>query len=121
MATIWPAGFEKQGTLRISTIGRRTGRRHEVSIWFAVDSDGRLFIMTRDKRRDWVRNVMTNPSAEVTISGVTRKMNVLPLKTDADRQHVNDLYAKKYLSARIGRLLMPKGFAQQDAFELRPE
>lgn len=121
MATIWPAGFEKQGTLRISTIGRRTGRKHDVSIWFAVNADGRLFVATRDKRRDWVRNVMKNLSVEVTISGVTRSMKVFPLKTDAERQYVSDLYAKKYISARIGRLLMPKGFAQQDAFELRPE
>jgi hypothetical protein len=28
---------------------------------------------------------------------------------------------KKYLSARIGRLLKPKGFARYGAFELKPE
>ena len=117
----WPAGFEKKGTLKISTIGRRTGRKHDVTTWFAVDSDGRLFVATQDTRRDWVKNAMKNPSVEVTISGATCRMNVLPLKTDLDRQYVNDLYAKKYLSARLGRLLKPKGFAQYGAFELQPE
>lgn len=116
----WPAGFEKKGTLKISTIGRRTGRRHDVATWFAVD-DGRLFVATQDARRDWVRNVMKNPSVEITIGGATRKMKILPLKTDSDRQHVNDLYAKKYLSARLGRLLKPKGFAHYGAFELLPQ
>ena len=48
-------------------------------------------------------------------------MKLLPLKTDLDMQHVNDLYAKKYLSARLGRLLKPKGFAHYGAFELQPE
>jgi deazaflavin-dependent oxidoreductase (nitroreductase family) len=67
MHTELPAGFEKKRTLRISTIGRRTGRRHDVTIWFAVDFDGRLFIATGDGRRDWVKNVMKNPSVEVTI------------------------------------------------------
>jgi deazaflavin-dependent oxidoreductase (nitroreductase family) len=117
----WPIGFEKKGTLKISTIGRRTGRRHVVTTWFAVDDDGRFFVATQDTRRDWVKNVTKNPSVEVTISGATQKMKILPLKTDSDRQHVNDLYAKKYLSVRLGRLLKPKGFGHYGAFELLPE
>ena len=121
MHTEWPAGFEKKGTLKISTIGRRTGQRHDVTTWFAVDHDRRLFIATQDTRRDWVRNVQKNPSVEVTIGGATRRMKVLPLKSDSDRQYVSDLYAKKYLSARLGRLLKPKGFAHYGAFELQPE
>jgi hypothetical protein len=100
----WPVGFEKKGNLRISTIGRRTGRRHDVTTWFAVD-DNRLFVATEDTRRDWVKN----------------KMKILPLKTDSERQHVNDLYSKKYLLARLGRLLRPKGFAHYGAFELLPQ
>jgi hypothetical protein len=117
----WPAGFEKKGTLKISTIGRRTGRRHDVTTWFAVDSDGRLFVATQDTRRDWVKNAMKNPSVDITIGETTHRMKLLPLKTDSDRQYVNDLYAKKYLSARLGRLLKPQGFAHYGAFELQPE
>ena len=100
---------------------RRTGRRHDVTTWFAVYSDGRLFVATQDARRDWVKNTMKNPSVEITIGGATHRMKSLPLKTDSDRQYVNDPYAKKYLSARLCRLLKPKGFAQYGAFELQPE
>ncbi len=113
----WPAGFEKKRTLKISTIGRR----HYVTTWFAVDGDGRLFVATQDTTRDWVKNAMKNPSVEVTICEATCRMKVLPLKTDLDRQYVNDLYVKKYLSARLGRLLKPQGFAHYGAFELQPE
>ena len=121
MHTEWPAGFEKKGTLKISTIGRRTDRIHDVTTWFAVDDDGRFFVATQDTMRDWVKNVTKNPSVEVTIGGTTRKMKVLPLKTDLDRQYVNDLYAKKYLSARLARLLKLKGFAHYGTFELLPQ
>ena len=121
MQLVWSAGFEKKGTLKISTIGRRTGRKHDVTIWFAADNDGRPFIATADTGRDWVKNAMKNPSVEVAIGGTTRRMKVLPLRTDSDKQYVNDLYAKKYLSARLGRLLKPKGFARYGAFELQPE
>ena len=92
-----------------------------MTTWFVVDSDGRLFVATQDTRRDWVKNAMKNSSVDITIGGATRRMKLLPLKTDSDRQYVNDLYAKKYLSARLGRLLKPKGFAQYGAFELQPE
>ncbi len=47
----WSVGFEKKETLEISTIGRRTGRRHDVTTWFAVDSDGRLFVAARHEER----------------------------------------------------------------------
>jgi len=113
----WPAEFEKKGILKISTIGRR----HAVTTWFAVDRDGKPFVATQDTRRDWVRNVMKNPSVELTVAGVARRMKVIPLKTDSERQHVSDLYAKKYLSARLGRLFKPKGFAKYGAFELQSE
>ncbi len=118
----WPAGFERKGTLKISTIGRRTGRRHDVTTWFAVDKNGKLFVATQDTRRDWVKNATKNPSVEVTIAGVTRRMRVFPLRTDSERQYVSDLYARKYLSARLGRLLTRnKGFGHYGAFELKPE
>jgi len=49
-------------------------------------------------------------------------MKVLALKTDSDRQYVSDLYAKKYLFARLGRLLSPnRSFARYGAFELQPQ
>jgi hypothetical protein len=119
MHTEWPAGFEKKGTLKISTIGRRTGRRHDVTTWFAVDKDGRLFVATQDTGRDWVRNVLRNPSVELTIAGAIPRMRAIPLRTDSEKKYVSDLYAKKYLSARLGRLLKPKGFAKYGAFELQ--
>jgi deazaflavin-dependent oxidoreductase (nitroreductase family) len=105
----------------ISTIGRKSGSRHNTTIWFAVDNDGRLLIATQDNRRDWVRNAIKNPNVEVTIDGVTRKMVVTPLKTDAEKLRVQDLYTKKYLLAKLGGLFAPltrKRFAYYDAFEL---
>ena len=123
MEASWPVGYEKQGKLMISTIGRKTGKKHDATIWFAVNKDGRLLIATQDKRRDWVRNAAKNPTVEVTIGGTTRRMIVVPLDSEADIRQVNDLYAKKYLLGRIGQLFAPftrKRFAHSGAFELKP-
>ncbi len=100
----WPVGYGKEKTLRISTIGRKTGRTHTTTIWFAVGTDGRFYIATRDWRRDWVRNAKKTPLVDITIRNVTRKMRLVPLKSDSEKNHVTDLYRKKYLLARVGGL-----------------
>ncbi len=120
MSAEWPNAYEKQGTLNITTIGRRSGRRHETTIWFAADENGRLFVSTRDERRDWVRNVLKNPSVEVTIAGVTRKMKAIPLTSDEDKEHLAKLYRKKYLAAKLYSLIAPR-YRSPLSFELKSE
>jgi deazaflavin-dependent oxidoreductase (nitroreductase family) len=115
----WPIGYEKKQTLTITTIGRRSGKRHDTTIWFAVDDDERVFIWTRDPKRDWVRNVLVNPTVEIRMGGVTRKMTVVPLKSDAEKEHLANLCRKKYLRARIGSLFAPR--SQSQGFELKPK
>ncbi len=85
MSAGWLMGYEKQQTLRITTTGRMSGRKHQTTIWFVVDVNGRLFVSTRDASRDWVRNVLKDASVEVTIADVTRKMKAFPLTSDEDK------------------------------------
>jgi hypothetical protein len=119
----WLAGFERESKLTISTVGRKTGRKHTVSIWFAVNKNGRLLIATQDRRRDWVKNALKAGAVDVAIGSVMRRMLIIPLEDQAEIQEVNDLYAKKYLLGRIGQLFAPftrKRFAHSGAFELKP-
>ena len=119
----WPDGYEKQATLKITTVGRRTGQRHEVTIQFVAD-DGKLLVTTRDSRRDWVRNVLKNPAVEVTIGEVTWKMTASVVKSDSEQATARNLYQRKYplarLSQKIGSLFKAGG-KPQPIFELRPE
>ncbi len=115
-----PRGHEMQRTLAITTVGRKSGRKHQTTIEFAVDENGRLFISTRDARRDWVRNALKNPSVEVTIGGVTRKIKALPLNSDEDKAGLVKLYRKKYLGAKLYGLFFPK-YRPPQCFELKPE
>jgi len=119
----WPAGYERRPRLTISTIGRKTGKKHDVKVWFAVSKNGRLLISTQNKRRDWVKNALKAGSVDVIIGNVMRKMLIIPLENQADIREINDLYAKKYVLGRIGRLFAPftrKRFAHSGAFELKP-
>jgi F420H(2)-dependent quinone reductase len=47
-------------TTRLTHYGRKTGKPHEVTIWFVLDDD-RLYIGTANVKRQWVRNVQKTP------------------------------------------------------------
>jgi len=116
----WPTGFEKKPTMKISTIGRRTGRPHQVTIQFVVDENGMMFITTANAKRDWVRNAIKNPSVEVTIAGVAKKMKAVPLPSHEDQGWLLELYRKKYLVLRLYTLIRPR-YKPPSGFELKPE
>jgi hypothetical protein len=54
----------KQNT-RFTHSGRKTGRPHELTIWFVLDQD-KLFIGTTNVNRQWVRNVQKTPKIKLS-------------------------------------------------------
>jgi hypothetical protein len=64
---------ERNGYL--TTVGRVSGRAHEIEIWFAVEpeSDGRTVYMLAGgrERADWVRNVGRDPAVRFRAGGTT--------------------------------------------------
>ena len=55
-------------TLRLTTLGRKTGKRHTVTVWFLVDGET-VYLATLKMKRDWPRNVMRNGAVELDIAG----------------------------------------------------
>jgi deazaflavin-dependent oxidoreductase (nitroreductase family) len=55
----------------LTTIGRVTGRPHEIEIWFALGDSGRtLYLLSGGRdRSDWVKNLRRNPEVTVRIDG----------------------------------------------------
>jgi deazaflavin-dependent oxidoreductase (nitroreductase family) len=55
----------------LTTIGRITGRPHEIEIWFALgDSGHTLYLLSGGRdRSDWVKNLRRNPEVTVLIDG----------------------------------------------------
>ena len=47
-------------TTRLTHYGRKTGKPHEVTIWFVLDGDT-LYIGSANVNRQWVRNVQKTP------------------------------------------------------------
>ena len=51
-------------TVDITTTGRRSGRPRRIEIWM-LDVDGRFFITGTPGRRDWLANLLADPSLTV--------------------------------------------------------
>jgi deazaflavin-dependent oxidoreductase (nitroreductase family) len=84
---------------RLTHVGRKTGRRHEVTIWFLVDGD-LVYLVTADRRRHWVRNVLARPGLELRMGGETFHGDAEPVTEAEAITHVIELLKRKYWLAR---------------------
>ena len=55
-------------TTTLTHYGRKTGKPHEVTIWFVLDHD-KFHIGTASVNRQWVRNVQKTPKIRLSIAG----------------------------------------------------
>jgi deazaflavin-dependent oxidoreductase (nitroreductase family) len=85
----------------LCTRGRRTGRDHEIEIWFAVDG-GTLYLLSGGgERADWVRNLRADPRVTVRVRDRTRpgRAHAVAARTDEDeraRRLVYEKYEPRY-------------------------
>jgi deazaflavin-dependent oxidoreductase (nitroreductase family) len=79
----------------LTTTGRRSGRPHEIEIWFAV-RDGTVYLLSGGgDRSDWVRNLRADPGVSLRIGDRTWKARAL-LVEDPDE----DAVARRLLAAK---------------------
>ena len=53
-------GLKQDRTIDITTIGRKTGAKRRIEIWF-FNIDGRIYITGSPGTRGWYANIMANP------------------------------------------------------------
>src|ERR1700751_1545569 len=110
-------------TTRLTHYGRKTGKPHEVTIWFVLDGD-KLYVGTANVNRQWVRNVQKTPQLKVSIGGEKFAGTARFLVARAEHEHAMGLIRRKYWMFRpiieIGRMLSAVGFIrdQSGSFEI---
>jgi len=54
--------------LHLTTIGWKSGRKHEIEIWF-VESNGKYYIVSEmNEKSHWVQNIKRDPSVEFKVN-----------------------------------------------------
>jgi deazaflavin-dependent oxidoreductase (nitroreductase family) len=88
----------------LETIGRVSGRPHEIEIWFAADGETIWMLSGGGDRSDWVRNLMRTPAVRIRI-GDTWLTGQAVVVTDPDRERrAREQVAAKYYHWTSGPL-----------------
>jgi len=95
------AAVNHHGTLQLTTIGRKTGKLHTVTVWFVVDGKN-LYLGTLKLRRDWTRNVMKNGQVELDIGGTVFTGHAKQIVDATGIQRVTAFLSQKYWAAWLG-------------------
>ena len=89
----------------LTTVGRRSGTRHTIEIWFAREN-GTLYLLSGGgEAADWVRNLRKTPAVQVRIGSRTvaaRTREVIAPKEDALARRLLD---EKYMGWKTGKRL----------------
>jgi deazaflavin-dependent oxidoreductase (nitroreductase family) len=99
-------------TTKLTHYGRKTGKPHEVTIWFVLDHD-KFYIGTASVNRQWVRNVQNAPKVRLSITGEMFEGNARFLTDRAEHERAMAAIRRKYWMFRplieLGRILMAMG------------
>jgi len=80
----------------LTTIGRRSGERREIEIWFAAVGDRVYLLAGGRERAHWVRNLIAEPRVTLRIRGRRFEGRAVPVEGTADDPVARDAIAAKY-------------------------
>src|SRR2546426_11557220 len=60
-------GGEHEDFCYVTTTGRRTGKPHQIEIWFGADGDTIYLLSGGGDRSDWFKNLKADPAVTVRI------------------------------------------------------
>jgi deazaflavin-dependent oxidoreductase (nitroreductase family) len=104
-------------TTTLTHYGRKTGKPHEVTIWFVLDDD-KLYLVTANVNRQWVRNVQKTPKIRLFIAGETFEGNARFLADRAAHERAMAAIRRKYWMFRpllaLGRVLAAMGLRRDN-------
>jgi deazaflavin-dependent oxidoreductase (nitroreductase family) len=80
----------------LTTVGRVTGRPHEIEIWFALEGQTLYLLSGGRDRSDWVKNLRRNPAVAVRIDGEHFDGRARVVLDDAEDCLARRLLVEKY-------------------------
>ena len=111
----------KEREVRLTTIGRKSGKPRRVTIWIATDGK-RLFIRSgQGMKRDWPQNLVAHPEATLRIGGQSLKVRGRRVTDAAEARAVAEHAREKYGSyIKPSKPDGPLTPGEQATFELIP-
>jgi deazaflavin-dependent oxidoreductase (nitroreductase family) len=81
-------------TMRMTHLGRKSGKRFDVTIWFVVDGDA--IYLNGNADTQWPRNLRANPQITMRIGQEIFSGKANLLTEPSDRERIFGMIARKY-------------------------
>jgi deazaflavin-dependent oxidoreductase (nitroreductase family) len=109
----------KTREVTLTTVGRKTGKPHRVTIWISTDGE-HLFIRSgQGLRRQWPQNLMKRGEATLTIAGDSIKVRPRHVTDPSEARAASELMRKKYGDfVKPSKASEPLTLGEQATFEL---
>ena len=88
----------------LTTVGRVSGRPHEIEIWFGIQ-DNTLYLLSGSGKSDWVKNLRKDPAVTVRIANHTFRGTARVVKEQEEELRARYLVAEKYHEWEEGKTL----------------
>ena len=92
----WLAAHADTENCYLATTGRRSGRVHQVEIWFGIIGDSLYLISGNGPSADWFRNALAEPFVTVRIDDITMAGTARQVEDASERRRVGELMGAKY-------------------------
>jgi deazaflavin-dependent oxidoreductase (nitroreductase family) len=92
----WLLPYAGTECCHVTTRGRRTGRPHEIEIWFGVVGEVLYLICGDGGGADWYRNLVADPAVSVRIDGLVRRGRAYLVTDPGERRAVAQVMGPKY-------------------------
>ncbi len=86
----------------LTTTGRRSGRPHEIEIWYGAAGDTVYMLSGGGRRADWVRNLIEHPAVSVRIGAEVRNGTARLVTDPVEDDLARRLLAGKYQGWKAG-------------------
>lgn len=82
--------------LKITVIGRKSGRTISNPVWFVLDDDKLYLLPVKGSNTQWYKNVLKNPSLRISEAGASAELRAIPITDSKQVASVVDKFRAKY-------------------------
>jgi deazaflavin-dependent oxidoreductase (nitroreductase family) len=88
--------LERYKQVTISVIGRKTGRRISIPVWFVLEGDTLHLLPVAGSETQWYKNLRKNPSIGIEARGAEAEFRAVPVTGAKAVKAVVEKFREKY-------------------------
>ena len=82
--------------IKISVIGRKSGRRISIPVWFVLEGEKLDLLPVAGSETQWYRNVLQNPTIGIDARGAAAEFRAVPVNGAKAVKAVVEKFREKY-------------------------